>query len=107
MNKPDPAEVFSLDRRAVAQAFDRASASYDAAAALQERVRNELMQRLAELKLSPLNIHRRSRSRPISRPACWRVQRRNRAGCGDSSACVPTLIRCHFAKDHSTWSSAA
>ena len=31
--KPDPAQVFSLDRRAVAQAFDRASASYDAAAA--------------------------------------------------------------------------
>jgi len=56
MNKPDPAEVFSLDRRAVAQAFDRASASYDAAAALQERVRNELMERLAELKLAPLHI---------------------------------------------------
>jgi len=56
MNKPDPAEVFSLDRRAVAQAFDRASASYDDAAALQERVRNELMERLAELKLAPLHI---------------------------------------------------
>ena len=56
MNKPDPAEVFSLDRRAVAQAFDRASASYDAAAALQERVRNELMERLVELKLAPLHI---------------------------------------------------
>jgi ubiquinone/menaquinone biosynthesis C-methylase UbiE len=56
MNKPDPAEIFSLDRRAVAQAFDRASASYDAAAALQERVRNELMERLAELKLAPLHI---------------------------------------------------
>jgi len=56
MNKPDPAQVFSLDRRAVAQAFDRASAGYDAAAALQERVRNELMERLAELKLAPLHI---------------------------------------------------
>jgi malonyl-CoA O-methyltransferase len=56
MNRPDPAQMFSLDRRAVAQAFDRASASYDAAAALQERVRNELMERLAELKLVPLHI---------------------------------------------------
>jgi malonyl-CoA O-methyltransferase len=49
----DPREVFSLDRRAVAQAFDRASAGYDAAAALQERVRNELIARVAELKLNP------------------------------------------------------
>jgi malonyl-CoA O-methyltransferase len=56
MSNPDPAQLFSLDRRAVAQAFDRASASYDAAAALQERVRNELMERLAELKLAPLTI---------------------------------------------------
>ncbi len=56
MSNPDPAQTFSLDRRAVAQAFDRASTSYDAAAALQERVRNELMERLAELKLAPLTI---------------------------------------------------
>jgi malonyl-CoA O-methyltransferase len=56
MKGPDPAQVFSLDRRAVAQAFDRASASYDAAAALQERVRNELLERLAELKLAPRHI---------------------------------------------------
>ena len=38
------------------QAFDRASASYDAAAALQERVRNELIDRLAELKVTPRAI---------------------------------------------------
>jgi malonyl-CoA O-methyltransferase len=56
MNTPDPAQVFSLDRRAVAQAFDRASAGYDAAAALQERVRNELLERIGELKLTPLRI---------------------------------------------------
>ena len=56
MTTPDPAKVFSLDRRAVARAFDRASASYDAAAALQERVRNELLERIAELKVSPLSI---------------------------------------------------
>ena len=53
---------FSLDRRAVLQAFDRASASYDAAAALQERVRNELIERLAELKVAP-HAHPRSRRR--------------------------------------------
>jgi len=56
MSAPDPAKVFSLDRRAVAQAFDRASASYDAAAALQMRVRNDLLARVAELKVAPLTI---------------------------------------------------
>jgi SAM-dependent methyltransferase len=56
MNFPDPRELFTLDRRAVARAFDRASGSYDAAAALQERVRNELVTRLDELKVSPTSI---------------------------------------------------
>jgi malonyl-CoA O-methyltransferase len=56
MHVRDPRDVFGLDRRAVVQAFDRASASYDAAAALQERVRNELMGRLADLKLTPMSI---------------------------------------------------
>jgi malonyl-CoA O-methyltransferase len=56
MNMRDPREIFGLDRRAVAESFDRASAGYDAAAALQERVRNELIGRLAELKLSPTSI---------------------------------------------------
>jgi malonyl-CoA O-methyltransferase len=56
MNVRDPREVFGLDRRAVAHAFDRASTSYDAAAALQERVRNELVGRLGDLKLSPKSI---------------------------------------------------
>lgn len=53
MNSRDPREIFQLDRRAVAQAFDRAADSYDAAAALQVRVRNELLGRLDELKLAP------------------------------------------------------
>jgi len=53
---PEPRQPFQLDRRAVVQAFDRASASYDAAAALQERVRNELIDRLAELQLAPARI---------------------------------------------------
>jgi len=56
MNFPDPRQIFALDRRAVAHAFDRASASYDAAAALQERVRNELIGRLGELKVAPHSI---------------------------------------------------
>jgi len=56
MSAPDPRAVFSLDRRAVAQAFDRASAGYDAAAALQERVRNELLARVAELKVMPQTV---------------------------------------------------
>jgi malonyl-CoA O-methyltransferase len=56
MSAPDPREIFALDRRAVVQAFDRASASYDAAAALQERVRNELVGRLDELKVTPVSI---------------------------------------------------
>jgi malonyl-CoA O-methyltransferase len=56
MNARDPRELFQLDRRAVARAFDRASAGYDAAAALQERVRNELLGRLDELKVEPRNV---------------------------------------------------
>ena len=56
MGKGDPRQIFGLDRRAVAQAFDRASGSYDAAAALQERVRNELLERLDELQLTPCSI---------------------------------------------------
>jgi malonyl-CoA O-methyltransferase len=47
---------FQLDRRAIARAFDRASASYDAAAALQERVRNELLGRLGELRITPKSV---------------------------------------------------
>ena len=56
MNSSDPRDTFALDRRAVLQAFDRASASYDAAAALQERVRNGLITRLDELKVAPRSI---------------------------------------------------
>jgi malonyl-CoA O-methyltransferase len=49
----DPRQVFGIDRHAVARAFDRASTRYDAAAALQERVRNELLARLDELRIEP------------------------------------------------------
>ncbi len=53
MSARDPRELFALDRRAVARAFDRASNGYDAAAALQERVRTELFGRLDELDVAP------------------------------------------------------
>jgi malonyl-CoA O-methyltransferase len=54
--RDDPRELFMIDRRAAARAFDRASASYDAAAALQERVRDELVARLDELRVSPASV---------------------------------------------------
>jgi malonyl-CoA O-methyltransferase len=50
MQPPDP---FVLDRRAVRAAFDRASATYDAAAGLQTRVRDELLSRLDLIRLEP------------------------------------------------------
>ena len=53
MNSPDPRASFGLDRRAVTRAFDRASVSYDAAAELQARVRDELVGRLSELRVEP------------------------------------------------------
>jgi malonyl-CoA O-methyltransferase len=53
---PDPREIFGLDRRAVLHAFDRASISYDASAALQTRVREELLGRIAELQIAPTRI---------------------------------------------------
>jgi len=53
MSSRDPREVFTLDRRAVARAFDRASDSYDNFAALQERVRHELLTRLDDLAVAP------------------------------------------------------
>jgi malonyl-CoA O-methyltransferase len=49
----DPRQIFGIDRHAVAQAFDRASSRYDAFAALQERVRNQLLERLDELGIEP------------------------------------------------------
>jgi malonyl-CoA O-methyltransferase len=47
------AEAFQIDRTALRDAFDRASARYDAAAVLQTRVRAELLARLALVKLTP------------------------------------------------------
>lgn len=46
-------ESFRLNRRSVRAAFDRASASYDAAAVLQTQVRTELLDRLELLKVEP------------------------------------------------------
>jgi len=45
--------AFRLDRKGVRRAFDRASAGYDAAAILQARVRQELLERLSLVRLVP------------------------------------------------------
>ncbi len=45
--------AFRLDRRAVRRAFDRAAQSYDAAAVLQARAREELLARLDLLQIAP------------------------------------------------------
>jgi malonyl-CoA O-methyltransferase len=47
------ADALALDRRALARAFDRASARYDSVARLQERVRGELLERLEYARLAP------------------------------------------------------
>ncbi|HTD13386.1 MAG TPA: methyltransferase domain-containing protein, partial [Steroidobacteraceae bacterium] len=46
-------EVFGLDRARLRAAFERASAGYEAAAALQARVAAELLERLAEFDFQP------------------------------------------------------
>lgn len=48
-----PPDAFVLDRRAVRAAFDRASTTYDAAAVLQTRVREELLSRLTLIRITP------------------------------------------------------
>lgn len=49
-------DAFALDLRAVRRSFDRASASYDAAAVLQTTVRNELLARLDLLAFAPARV---------------------------------------------------
>jgi malonyl-CoA O-methyltransferase len=48
-----PDDSFHLDRKRVRTSFDRASKNYEAAAVLQDRVRNELLERLDLVKLDP------------------------------------------------------
>ena len=45
--------AFRLDRRGVRRAFDRASQRYDAAAVLQKRVREDLLERLDLVRIAP------------------------------------------------------
>lgn len=49
-------EEFSLDKREVRRAFERAAAAYDAHAVLQREISDRLMQRLEFLKLTPARI---------------------------------------------------
>ncbi|HEY4872580.1 MAG TPA: malonyl-ACP O-methyltransferase BioC [Steroidobacteraceae bacterium] len=53
MNEANNSDAARLDTRRVRAAFDRASGGYDHAAALQARVRTELIERLALFKLAP------------------------------------------------------
>jgi malonyl-CoA O-methyltransferase len=53
MPTPDSSDPFRLDRKRVRASFDRASSSYEASAVLQDRVRDELLERLQLLKLDP------------------------------------------------------
>ena len=53
--KPTP-DDYRLDRRAVRASFDRASATYDEAAVLQSRVREQLLERLDYVRLAPKTI---------------------------------------------------
>jgi malonyl-CoA O-methyltransferase len=50
---PDDSAAFHLDRPGVRASFDRASASYEAAAVLQARVADELLSRLEPFNFSP------------------------------------------------------
>jgi malonyl-CoA O-methyltransferase len=47
---------FQLDRRALARAFDRAASAYDAAAVIQRRTRDGLLERLAFFALEPAAV---------------------------------------------------
>jgi malonyl-CoA O-methyltransferase len=53
MNARDPEAPFIVDRARMREAFDRASRSYEATAVLQARVREELIQRLDTLRVTP------------------------------------------------------
>jgi malonyl-CoA O-methyltransferase len=53
VSNPANGDASSLDRQRVRASFDRASGGYDHAAALQARVRAELLERLALFKLTP------------------------------------------------------
>ena len=50
---PDESDAFRLDRPGVRASFDRASASYEAAAVLQARVADELLNRLEPFRFTP------------------------------------------------------
>jgi malonyl-CoA O-methyltransferase len=49
----DGTDAFALDRPSIRESFDRASGQYDAAAVLQARVADELLERLAFFKFQP------------------------------------------------------
>jgi malonyl-CoA O-methyltransferase len=50
---PPDAGEFAIERREVRRSFARAAAGYDAAAGLQQRIRNELLERLDLVRIDP------------------------------------------------------
>lgn len=56
MTRRDDAGVHAIERSEVRRAFGRAAATYDAAAELQRRVRDELLSRLDYVKLEPAAV---------------------------------------------------
>ena len=49
----DPGAAFRLDRARVRASFERASAAYESAAALQAQVADDLLERLTAFKFAP------------------------------------------------------
>ena len=72
------ADEFSLSSSEVARSFDRAAATYDAAAVLQTRVRDELVARLAMVRLAPGVVVDLGCGTGVAGPALRRRFRRSR-----------------------------
>ncbi len=55
-NTPAPHDIYHMDKARVRASFDRAANSYDAAAVLQKTVREEMLNRLDLVKITPQTI---------------------------------------------------
>ncbi len=56
MHSPPPIDEYTLERRAIRRAFDRASATYAQAAVVQAEIRARLLERLDLVKLQPQRV---------------------------------------------------
>ena len=116
------ADEFFLDPRAVRRSFDRASRTYDAAAAVQAEIRTRLLERLDIVRLQPTACSTSARA-PATRAAISSAATRPRRSspwiprcrcCGQSaraaalpaplcSASAPTRTACRCEASRSTW----